>query len=62
MIGSVGIPELLVVLFIGVLWLIPIAAAVWALVTLQRVHASQQSMAATLENVERLLRGGRAPE
>ena len=39
-----GVPELLVVLMIGAFWLIPVAAGVWALITLQRIRTAQDDM------------------
>ena len=59
MFGSIGLPELLVVLMIGVFWLVPLAAAVWALVTLHRIRTGQQAIEIKLETIERMLRGGR---
>ncbi len=59
MIGSVGVPELVVILLFAVLWLIPIGAAVWALVTLHGIRTGQQAMALRLEAIERLLQAGR---
>jgi hypothetical protein len=55
--GSVGIgvPELMVVLFIVVVWAIPLAAAVWALFTLHRMRGEQRAMRRTVENIEQLL-------
>jgi len=55
MFGTVGIPELLVILLFGVLWVVPIAAAVWALVTLHRIRSAQQAMQEKLTAIEQLL-------
>jgi len=55
------IPELFVVLLIGVVWIIPIAAAVWALVTLYRIRASQEDMRQKLDTLARLMQSGRTP-
>lgn len=50
-----GMPELMIVLVIGAYWAIPIAAAVWMIVTLRRNRAGQQALHAKLETIERLL-------
>jgi hypothetical protein len=55
------IPELFVVLLIGVVWIIPIAAAVWALITLYRIRATQEDMRQKLDGLARLLQAGRTP-
>jgi len=55
------IPELFVVLLIGVVWIIPIAAAVWALVTLYRIRATQEDMRQKLDTLARLMQSGRTP-
>jgi hypothetical protein len=49
---SLGLPEFLVVLIIGVFWLVPIAAGVWALVTLHRIRSTQDEMNRRLETIE----------
>jgi hypothetical protein len=48
-------PELVMVLAIGTIWVAPVAAAVWALVTLHRIRASQDAMRLKLESIERML-------
>jgi membrane protein YdbS with pleckstrin-like domain len=55
---SLGVQELMIVLSIAVFWLLPIAAAVWALVTLNRIAVAQHAIGATLERIERLLQRG----
>jgi len=55
MFGSVGMPELVVILTIGLFWLVPITVAVWALVTLHRIRTDQQAIGARLETIEQLL-------
>ncbi|OFW03244.1 MAG: hypothetical protein A3H96_19275 [Acidobacteria bacterium RIFCSPLOWO2_02_FULL_67_36] len=62
MLGSIGLPELLVILLIGLFWLVPAGAAVWALVTLHQIRTGQQAMAIRLEKIERLLHSGHRPE
>jgi len=56
-----GIPELFVVLIIGVTWVVPLAAAVWALITLYRIRATQEDMRQKLDGLARLLQAGRTP-
>jgi hypothetical protein len=53
--GSVGIPELLIFGFVGLVWLVPVAAAIWALITLHRVRVGQDALRTKLESIERLL-------
>jgi hypothetical protein len=52
-------PELIVILTIGLFWGGPIAAAVWAIVTLRRIRMGQQAIGVRLETIERLLQVGR---
>ena len=59
MFGSIGAPELVVILFIGLIWGLPIVAGVWALFTLHRIQTGQQAIGLRLEAIERLLQGGR---
>jgi hypothetical protein len=59
MFGSIGMPEVVVLMIIGVLWAAPIAAAVWAGITLYRIRTDQQAMGIRLEAIERLLQAGR---
>ena len=44
--SMVGIPELMIVLVIAGYWALPLAAAIWVIVTLKRIRASQQSLQA----------------
>ncbi len=53
--GAIGVPELMIVLVIFATSIIPIAVAVWAIVTLFRMRGDQQAMRRSLENIERLL-------
>ncbi len=55
MFGSIGIPELALILIVGLLWVIPIAAAIWALVTLHRIRTTQEAMKHDLEAIGQLL-------
>ncbi len=52
---GIGIAEMLAILMIGVIWLIPVACAVWVLVTLQRIRTSQQNIHERLNAIEQLL-------
>ncbi len=58
MIGSwsVGVPEILIILFVSALWLIPIAAAVWALLTLNRLRVTQDAIQRSLDGIVRGLK------
>jgi hypothetical protein len=57
---GVGIPELVVMLTIGAFWLIPVAAGVWALITLRRIRSAQEEMFRKLDAIERQVRPGPA--
>lgn len=59
MFGSIGIPELVIAVLILVSWLVPLAAAIWVVVTLQRLKTGQDDIRARLGAIERLLAGGR---
>jgi hypothetical protein len=59
MFGSFGIPELLVIVVIGLLYGVPITAAVWAVIALQRIRMGQEAIGLRLETIERLLQGSR---
>jgi type IV secretory pathway VirB3-like protein len=56
MVGSIGMPELIILLTVSMIWAVPLAVAVWAVVTLSRLRTDQQAMKATLESIERDLR------
>ena len=55
MMGSVGLPELMILMAFSVFWLVPVAAAIWALVTLARIRAEPQTVQVKLDTIERLL-------
>jgi hypothetical protein len=57
MFGSLGVPELIVILILGTFYVVPIAAAVWAIFTLHRIRTDQEAMGVRLETIERLLQG-----
>ena len=46
--GSLGVPELIIALVILCVWAIPLAATLWALLTLYKMRQ-------TLERIEQLL-------
>ena len=51
----IGVPEILILLVLVVSWLIPIAVAIWIVVTLFRLRGGQQTILAKLEAIERRL-------
>ena len=51
--GSIGMPEIVVVLMIVAASLVPWVLAVWALVTLNRVRAGQRSIESKLDALTR---------
>lgn len=55
MFGSIGVPELLIVLMVSGFWLIPVAVAVWVVLTLNRLRNDQQAIRASLESIQRTL-------
>ena len=52
---SIGLPEITVIFLMSALWLIPVAAAVWALVTLNRLRVTQEAMRRSLDAIARSL-------
>jgi hypothetical protein len=48
-----GVPELIVVLMVGLIWVVPVAAGIWALVTLHRIRTTQEDMRNRLAAIER---------
>jgi hypothetical protein len=53
--GPLGMPELVIMFIALFLWAIPVAAGVWALVTLHRIRSGQQAVQTKLDTIERLL-------
>lgn len=53
----VGLPEILILLVGVVFWIVPLAAGIWALVTLQRIRAGQDAMQQQLANIEARMSG-----
>lgn len=50
-----GVP-LVAILVVCIVWLVPIAAGVWALVTLHRMRTTQLEMQSRLNAIEQLLK------
>ena len=46
---------LMILLVVAAYWAIPIAAAIWVIVMLKNIRASQQSLQLKLDTIERLL-------
>ena len=55
-----GLPELLVVFVIGMVWIVPLAAAIWALVTLHQIRKEQAGMSTKLDAIQRAVQTSRA--
>jgi hypothetical protein len=53
--NAVGMPEVIILLPFLVISLVPVAAGIWALVTLHRIRTGQQMLQAKVESIERLL-------
>lgn len=58
MFGPIGVPELLILLVMSSLWLVPLIAVVWVIVTLNRIRAGQQTIDDRLAAIEARLRDG----
>lgn len=55
MFGRIGVPEIIVLLIMSAFWVIPLVAAVWAIVTLYRVRRDQETLLAKLDVIEKRL-------
>ncbi len=52
----IDLPQLVVFpLIFAVFWGLPVAAAIWAIVTLQQIRSAQHAVQAKLDAIERLL-------
>ncbi|MFB3855464.1 MAG: hypothetical protein ACE148_16820 [Vicinamibacterales bacterium] len=51
----IGLPELLVIVIVALLWFVPIAAGVWVLVTLRALQKGQDAIARRLDEIEQRL-------
>jgi hypothetical protein len=58
--GPFGVPEMIIGVVALVFWLVPIAAGIWALVTLQRLRTGQDAIRRQLAEIEQQLQGRRA--
>lgn len=54
--GAIGLPELIVVLAISSLSLVPVAVAIWVIITVKRIRDSQRAMELKLEALAQALR------
>ena len=52
---GMGLPEIFIMGILGTFWLIPLAAGIWAIVTLQRIRSGQETIRLRLELLERML-------
>jgi hypothetical protein len=52
---GLGGPELLLLLIIAPMWLIPVVAGVWALITLQRLRTGQDAVQKKLDAIQSML-------
>jgi hypothetical protein len=52
---GLGVPEFTIMLLLAVLWVVPLAVALWAIWTLHRIHVTQDAMRVKLDGIERLL-------
>ena len=50
--GGLGVPEIVIVVLGLVFWLVPIAAGVWAMVTLHRIRTTLDVMAEKVSAIE----------
>lgn len=55
MFGRIGVPEIVILLIMAAFWVIPLVAAVWAMVTLYRVRRDQETLLAKLDVIEKRL-------
>ena len=53
--GRIGMAELIIVLMIAVVYIIPIAAAVWALVMLKQLRDGQRAVEGKLDTIAHIL-------
>jgi hypothetical protein len=55
---GLGLAELPIVLFVLAIWAVVIAAAIWVIVTLNRLAKNSSAICEKLEAIEQLLRRG----
>lgn len=51
----IGLAEFLMLLVLMATWVIPVAIAVWAVVTLQRIRSGQDAIRSRLDTIENLI-------
>ncbi len=56
---NLGYQEVILILVVAFVWLAPLAALMWAVVTLQRIRVGQDDLRRRLESIERLLQAPR---
>ncbi len=54
-----GAFDLLILLVVGLVWVVPVVAAIWALITLHRIRTTQKEMLGQLAAIERSIQSGR---
>jgi hypothetical protein len=54
---QIGVPELLIVLIGVVFWIVPLVAAIWALITLAQIRRRQDDVLRKLDALERSIQG-----
>jgi hypothetical protein len=54
--SGLGLPEILIILLVVLVALLPIAAAIWGVVVLQRISKTTNDSHKRVEEIERLLR------
>jgi hypothetical protein len=59
---NIGVPELLVILFTSALLLMPVVLAVWMIVTLSRIRATQKNLQNELDTMRYSLQRKLGPE
>ncbi len=53
MMGGIGVPELVIILFVSLTSLVPIAIGVWLIVSVVRLRTNQKTLETRLEQLER---------
>lgn len=56
----IGMPEVMILFVIRLVWLVPLVACVWAAVTLSRVRTARNDTRERLDSIERVIRGRQA--
>ena len=53
--GTIGMPELMMMVVALVFWFVPLLAGIWALITLIQIRRGQESVLSKLDALERAL-------